>query len=756
MSRRFSLGGAAFAFHCLPPTERHELTALLQSNNGALYDAADTVNPDFVYVITSYWADCEPAASLANVPLHLVTRFWLQETLRLGRWLRPDSHPFFEPPARPSDMWLQYPAQYQDAADQDEVDADGDVTMQDPSPLGSTGHRMRLPCSPSFLFRGEVPLWPYITAMLVQPIRDTHDLSSRLQLVTLSDPRRRFNCLEYAVNELLKHEEQTKFFRDVLPEMARLVLNMPQLFATPPPLLTPLEADEHAECNTVSSSGATQADESSDSSNKVRVATQTHRFTKLEGLTLVCGCFFGIFPEQDIVKCVQPDDSPQNKKAGRRSSNDDDVIEFPYFTAVRMFSAPGNMGRLVVLKAQKIRCLLQYFLRVVPRALSDRTALSTEVIDFTRVGVHLPLAQGRIHLEQTPQELLKMLEPGESNTDAVPHPQLCGARCVSDTLIEDLDKHLQIDFANKFAGGGVLNSGCVQEEIRFLLSPELLVSCLVFAKLEPHEAFVIHGTERYSAYQGYGGSFVYSGNFEDTTSFETSPDGCLRRQCVIVGIDATDYGSARVERQYTRGHVWRDLVKAFAGFAYPDAHDGKLWWPVATGNWGCGVFQGDRELKFLIQWLAASIRQRELVYVLFERDLDLQTKVDPLLTLATCAKAREWDRQSGGVMQWLTEFLFNELSAGQGTRGVQSVLTRASRSLEQALASLQLPPKNQHQDTESELKQLPQDLPVSLGSKQEPSATPRCEEPSVGSSEATKKKPKTMHQMTMQDFFSTK
>ncbi|ETM51883.1 hypothetical protein L914_04377 [Phytophthora nicotianae] len=708
MSRGFSLGGATFAFHCLPPVECRELAALLHINNGSLYDAADSVKPDFIYLLTNYWADCEPGASLANVPLRLVTRFWLQETLRLGRWLRPDSHPFFEPPARPSDLWLQYPTQYQDA-DLDDVDADGDVNMQDPGPAGSTGHKMRLPCSPSFLFRDEVPLWPYITAMLAQPIQNLHDLATRLQLVTLSDPRRRFNCLEYALNELLTQEEQTKFFKTVLPEMVRLVLHLPQMFAAPPPLLTPLEAE--------------QIESSTGSSSKARVATQMHRFTKLEALTLVCGCFFGIFPDQDIVKSVQSNGSPQSKKAGRRNDNDD-VIEFPYFTAVRMFSAPGNMTKLVALKAQKIRCLLQYFLRVIPRALSERTALSTEIIDFTRVGVHLPLAQG----SNGPQDLLKLLTTQDL------HPQLYAARCVSDALIEDLDEHLQIDFANKFAGGGVLNSGCVQEEIRFLLSPELLVSCLLFAKLERHEAFVIHGTERYCTYQGYGGSFVYGGNFEDTTALLTLPDGCVRRQCVIVGIDATDYSSARMEKQYSRGHVWRDLVKAHAGFAYPDAHDDHYSWPVATGNWGCGVFRGDRELKFLIQWLAASLRQRELVYVLFERDLDLQAKVEPLLTLATCPKAIEWDRQSGGVIQWLAGFLLNELSAGRG-----SVLARASRSLEQVLAKLELP----------ESKQQAKTSPV-LDTKQEPSL--EVDE----NSEATKKKPKTMHQMTMQDFFAPK
>lgn len=338
---------------------------------------------------------------------------------------------------------------------------------------------------------------------------------------------------------------------------------------------------------------------------------------------------------------------------------------------------------------------------------------------------------------------------------------------MSDTLIEDLDKHLQIDFANKFAGGGVLNSGCVQEEIRFLLSPELLVSCLIFAKLEPHEAFVIHGTERYSAYQGYGGSFVFGGNFQDTIRLIAQADGRLRRECVIVGIDATDYGSARVERQYTRAHVRRDLVKAYAGFAYPDAHDGEQCWPVATGNWGCGVFQGDRELKFLIQWLAASLRHRELVYVLFERDLDLQNKVNPLLTLATSPKAREWGRQSGGLAQWLAEFLFDELSVGRGMRGAQSVLSRAATSLERALSALQLPVG---QDGDAEAKQQPEKSPqthttspASSESKQSPVSTPPRSEDQADAaepSEALKKKPKTMkkelHQRTMQDFFAPK
>ena len=39
------------------------------------------------------------------------------------------------------------------------------------------------------------------------------------------------------------------------------------------------------------------------------------------------------------------------------------------------------------------------------------------------------------------------------------------------TIEDDGDYMLQADFANKYIGGGVLGFGCVQEEIRFVISP---------------------------------------------------------------------------------------------------------------------------------------------------------------------------------------------------------------------------------------------------------------------------------------------
>ena len=49
----------------------------------------------------------------------------------------------------------------------------------------------------------------------------------------------------------------------------------------------------------------------------------------------------------------------------------------------------------------------------------------------------------------------------------------------------------QVDFANRYVSGSTLGAGCVQEEIRFSICPELLVSRLVLEPLEDNEAVII-------------------------------------------------------------------------------------------------------------------------------------------------------------------------------------------------------------------------------------------------------------------------
>ena len=51
------------------------------------------------------------------------------------------------------------------------------------------------------------------------------------------------------------------------------------------------------------------------------------------------------------------------------------------------------------------------------------------------------------------------------------------------TIEDDGGGTLQVDFANAYVGGGVLSHGCVQEEIRFAICPELIASMLFTERL---------------------------------------------------------------------------------------------------------------------------------------------------------------------------------------------------------------------------------------------------------------------------------
>ena len=57
--------------------------------------------------------------------------------------------------------------------------------------------------------------------------------------------------------------------------------------------------------------------------------------------------------------------------------------------------------------------------------------------------------------------------------------------------------------------------------------------------------------------------------------------------------------------QYSKKAVRREICKANVGFegAGLEADEDT---PIVSGRWGCGAFKGDEELKFLIQWVAAS------------------------------------------------------------------------------------------------------------------------------------------------------
>ena len=89
----------------------------------------------------------------------------------------------------------------------------------------------------------------------------------------------------------------------------------------------------------------------------------------------------------------------------------------------------------------------------------------------------------------------------------------------------------------------------------------------------------------------------------------------------IVCIDALE-GCGGIKEQCNVLQLDRELVKSYCGFSCDEAiireGESKAKLPVASGNWGCGMFGGNKEVKTVIQWISASLCGRELHYYTFK------------------------------------------------------------------------------------------------------------------------------------------
>lgn len=298
---------------------------------------------------------------------------------------------------------------------------------------------------------------------------------------------------------------------------------------------------------------------------------------------------------------------------------------------------------------EKCLCLLNYFTQIAAVAVgAKQQELQEEFVTFTRKGIpsggehssaeecrpspsmdELVAAVNRhiYHADSSSPESRELLIP----VTVEPHAR-----------IDDCADCLQADFANEYLGGGVLHSGCVQEEIRFTVCPELLVGMLLCERMRDDEAIEIWGAEHFSYYVGYARNFRYAGpvvrggvplrevclpsctrmgagdpveeSALSSRGGQTTTTLCCVRDVGVIAFDALCLPG---EFQYTRNGIYRELIKAFVAFSgsFVTANGNK----VATGNWGAGAFGGDPQLKMLIQWIAATVAGRPgMVYCSFD------------------------------------------------------------------------------------------------------------------------------------------
>ncbi|XP_011139259.1 poly(ADP-ribose) glycohydrolase isoform X1 [Harpegnathos saltator] len=296
--------------------------------------------------------------------------------------------------------------------------------------------------------------------------------------------------------------------------------------------------------------------------------------SQLQVASLLANAFFCTFPRRNS-------SNPQSEYAS-----------YPHINFNRLFAAYSEeRHNRCTAVMEKIKCLFHYFRRVTSKAPE---------------GI-ITIERRYIPLEDCPkwQSLDKKLP--------VLHITSKG------TIENEGAGLLQVDFANKYVGGGVLGLGCVQEEIRFVICPELMVTMLVTEELDDTEALVVSGIERYSKYEGYSSTFKWKGDFVD----ETPKDSSGRRMTSIVAIDALYFKQSSL--QFNINNVTRELNKAYVGFVGSDVNKDNLS-AIATGNWGCGAFHGNPKLKVLIQLMAAAVAGRSMVYFTFG-DTNLRDEV---------------------------------------------------------------------------------------------------------------------------------
>ena len=356
------------------------------------------------------------------------------------------------------------------------------------------------------------------------------------------------------------------FVQHILPRMVNHVLNFELFLPERLPILSELP-------HPASSANAT--------------ATTTVAISRRQCFAILSAAFLCAFPRSD-------------------HGSDGRMLEMPGINYHRMFHCPAHYA-----ETQKLVMHFDYFTAIACQLLDNDSDAYVPLIDDPSNG--LILARMVVPSSSLKSEALTcQLIPLEV------HPLKAG--------IDEQMALLRVDFANKYIGGGSLSQGCVQEEITFSICPECNVSRYICEKIADHEAILLLNAKVYSS--------IVPGSYGWTMKRLAAVDAALTpTPNVIVAVDAVPFQRGDPS-QFQPQSIQRELVKALAGFqalplavlhwAPTLAEHSSLLSGIATGTWGCGAFNGDVELKALIQWIAASVSGRTMHYFPFDNEKVLQ------------------------------------------------------------------------------------------------------------------------------------
>ncbi|KAJ6531446.1 hypothetical protein DFH09DRAFT_1044648 [Mycena vulgaris] len=152
-----------------------------------------------------------------------------------------------------------------------------------------------------------------------------------------------------------------------------------------------------------------------------------------------------------------------------------------------------------------------------------------------------------------------------------------------------------------------------QEEMHVGCSPQSLPAKLFTPPLGHDQVMVLRGCEAMIELSGYArtaqlAAIVPAGQH----------DWSARTMLFMDALELDAYDTSTSTPDLLPGNVDRELAKAYTAFSsYGDAAP---YTSVVTGHWGCGAFGGNREIKSMIQWCAASMAGVELNFVCDKSD----------------------------------------------------------------------------------------------------------------------------------------